>query len=110
MASPLSTAVDNHDSPSNFHYDRGELENFLLIVAESDESDDSDRSPIARSSKRNHDGRLFCDHCNRWVAKSTFYRHKNERKRESDEDKKNLNFMTKLITIFNKQAKLLVSQ
>ena len=86
MASPLSTAVDNHDSPSNFHYDRGELENFLLIVAESDESDDSDRSPIARSSKRNHDGHLFCDHCNRWVAKSTFYRHKNERKRESDED------------------------
>ena len=99
---PLSTAVDNHGSPSNFHYDRGELENFLLIVAESDESDDStvteefrDRSPIARSSKRNHDGRLFCDHCNRWVAKSTFYRHKNERKRESDEDSTGDSYITR---------------
>ena len=75
------------------HNNTQELEKFRLIV-ESDESDSSttdlvrDRSP--RSSKRTRNGRLFCDHCNQWLTKSTFYRHKvycaNEQKKESDED------------------------
>ena len=76
--------------------DHVEFENFRLIV-ESNESDtyrsvDSselvrNRSP--RSSKRTRNC-LFCNHCNHWIAKSAFYRHKvlcaTENKKESDED------------------------